>query len=57
MLSSLLMTMTLEELKDKLREVEETDLIDILGVTSDQIVDAFTDLIEDKFDKLEQVVE
>lgn len=51
------MTMTLEELKDKLREVEETDLIDILGVTSDQIVDAFTDLIEDKFDKLEQVVE
>lgn len=57
MLLSPLMTMTLEELKDKLREVEETDLIDILGVTSDQIVDAFTDLIEDKFDKLEQVVE
>ena len=51
------MTMTLVELKEKLAGVEETELIDMLGVTSDQIVEAFEHIIEDKFDKLEQEVE
>jgi hypothetical protein len=44
--------MTLVELKERLKEVEETELIDMLGVTSEDIVEAFTDLIEDKMDKL-----
>lgn len=43
---------TLVELKERLKDIEETDLIDLLGVTSDDIVEAFTDLIEEKMDKL-----
>lgn len=43
---------TLSELFDKLKEEEEVTLIDKLGVTSDEIVDHFQDLIEDKFDEL-----
>lgn len=49
--------MTLVELKDKLAEIEETALIDLLGVTSDQLVDRFEDIIEDKFEQLENQVE
>lgn len=47
--------MTLIDLKEKLSEVEETQLIDLLGLTSSQIVEAFTDLIEEKMDYLEGV--
>lgn len=51
------MTTTLEELKEKLKLVEETILIDMLGLDSEKIVEAFTDIIEDRFDKLEGEVE
>ena len=49
--------MTLEELKEKLSEIEETALVDLLGITSEDIVEAFTDLIDEKFDKLEKEIE
>jgi hypothetical protein len=51
------MTSTLLELKEKLASIEETELIDMLGVTSDQIVEAFEDIIEDKFEQLENQVD
>lgn len=47
--------MTLVELKEKLSGVEETELVDLLGLNSSQIVEAFTDLIEEKMDYLEGV--
>lgn len=47
--------MTLVELKERLSSVEETDLIDLLAVNSAQIVEAFSDLIEEKMDYLEGV--
>lgn len=50
-------SMTLEELKEKLSEIEETALVDLLGITSEDIVEAFTDLIDEKFDKLEKEIE
>jgi hypothetical protein len=36
------------DLIEKLRSLEETALLDLLGITSDQLVDAFLDIIEEK---------
>ncbi len=41
-----------KELLEKLRNTEETLLLELLGITSDDIVDAFLDRIEDKLDYL-----
>ena len=44
--------MTFQELKERLREVEETMLIELLNLNSDDIVDKFSDEIEEQQDKL-----
>jgi hypothetical protein len=51
------MSLTLPELYDKLKEVDELTLLELLEVNSDQIVEAFKDLIDDNADKLEQLFE
>jgi hypothetical protein len=52
------MPLTLEELKEKLAEqIDEITLLDILGITSYDLVERFEDLIEDKFEKLEKEVD
>jgi hypothetical protein len=52
------MPLTLEELKEKLAEqIDEITLLDILGITSYDLVERFEDLIEDKFDKLEKEID
>jgi hypothetical protein len=44
---------TLTELEEKIIEqVSEVDLIDLLGLTTEDLVYAFQDKIEDRFDKL-----
>jgi hypothetical protein len=45
---------TIEELKEKLKRLDEVELLDILGVTSEEIVEAFEYLIEEKQDKLKK---
>lgn len=40
------------ELLERLRQVEETMLVELLGITSDDIVDAFLDLIETRYEYL-----
>ena len=48
----------MHELLNKLKKLEETQLVDMLGLTSEQIVEAFLEVIEDRFDYLyEQVGE
>jgi hypothetical protein len=45
--------LTLQELKEKIIEqVDEVDIIDFLGLTTEDIVNAFEDKIEDKWDKI-----
>lgn len=45
--------LTLQELKEKIIEqVDEVDIIDLLGLTTQDIVNAFEDKIEDKWDKI-----
>jgi hypothetical protein len=45
------------ELLNKLRTTEETALIDLLGLTSDDIVDAFLDRIEEQEEYLQDQLE
>ena len=51
------MALTLEELKQKLAErLDEITLLEILGITSYDIVERFSDLIEDNYDKLHREI-
>lgn len=52
------MVLTLEELKEKVKEqINEVDLLEILEVTSEDLVDRFDDLIEEKYDILLEIVD
>lgn len=48
--------MTLEELKEKLCEFDEVLLLELLGVRSINLVNAFSDLIEERAEQLEKEV-
>jgi len=45
--------MTLYDLAEKLKKMEEVTLMETLEITSEEIVDRFLDRIEEKFDQLE----
>ena len=47
------MPFTLEEIKEELIKVNEVDLLEILGITSEDLVHRFGDIIEDKIEQLE----
>ena len=51
------MALTLNDILDRLRQLDEVELLDILGVNSDMLVDRFADLIEEQLDKLEETVD
>lgn len=44
--------MLLEELKEKLRNVDEIALLEMLNINSDELVKRFADEIEENIDKL-----
>lgn len=46
------MTILFDELKERLKRVEETILLEILNISSEEIVDRFEDIIEDHFEEL-----
>jgi hypothetical protein len=46
--------MTLTELQEKLKEVDEITLMELLNVSSEDLVERFVDVIEDNFDTLVQ---
>jgi hypothetical protein len=52
------MMLTIEELKQKIKErMSEVDLVDLLEITTDELVGAFLDKIEDKFDVLQDLLD
>lgn len=51
------MKLTFVECLERLREVEETTLIDALGVTSEEIVERFKDIIEDRLESIMWMIE
>ena len=46
------MTMTITELFEKLKELDELSILEILNITSEDLVNKFQYEIEDKFDTL-----
>lgn len=46
------MSLTLEELKERLAMLDEITLMELLDIHSDEIVERFEDKIEDNIDKL-----
>jgi hypothetical protein len=50
------MALTLTDIIYRLKQLDELDVVDILGLTTEEICDRFSDLIEDKADLLEQLL-
>jgi hypothetical protein len=46
--------LTFMELKEKLSMLDEVSLLEILNISSQELVDRFEDIIEEKQDKLER---
>ena len=46
------MALTLNDLFDRLKMLEETELLELLNLTSEEIVDRFEDIIEDRFEQI-----
>ena len=42
---------------EELKKVEETELLDLLGITSDQLVEAFQDDIEEEKERYNHYLE
>lgn len=50
------MNLTLAELKEKLMQFDELDLIELLDLTSEDILDRFEDIVEDKYELLKKEI-
>ena len=48
---------TFEELIEKLRRVDEVSLLEMLDIDTDDLIEKFRDVIEDKYNKLLKEVE
>lgn len=51
------MTTTLTELQEKLKRLDEVTLLETLNISSEELVDRFSDIIENKYDELLPQVE
>ncbi len=49
--------MTIPELSEALMQLDEVTLLEVLGITSEDLVERFQDVIEEKADYLERQVE
>ena len=45
-------SLTLQELKERLKRLDELSLLELLDVTSEELVEMFVDRIDDNFDRL-----
>lgn len=51
------MTVTLNDIRDRLKKLDEVTLLEVLEITSEDIVERFDDKIEDKMDYLTEDLE
>ena len=52
-----MITLTLAELIEKLSVLDEVDIVELLDLTSSDILDRFEDVVEDNYDKLIKEIE
>jgi len=50
------MSLTLTDIIYRLKQLDELDIVDILGLTAEDICERFLDVIEEKADVLEQLL-
>jgi hypothetical protein len=50
------MTLTLEEIKERMKRWDEISIIEELSIRSEDIIERFDDIIEDQVDRLEKLV-
>lgn len=50
------MALTFEEVKERLKTFDETTLMELLEISSEDLVDRFDDIIEDNFERYEAEV-
>lgn len=51
------MYLTFNELIERLKQLDEITLVEELGLTSEDLIDRFSDVIESKQDKLKLIVD
>lgn len=51
------MSLTLREILERLKSLDEVELCDILSISSEDIVERFIDVIEEKIEALELTVD
>jgi hypothetical protein len=51
------MALTLTEIQERLKQLDEITLMELLEISSEDLVDRFIDLIEDRADELEEQVD
>ena len=51
------MSLTLPDIMDRLKRLDEVSLLEILNISSEDIVERFADKIEDRADILEEELE
>jgi hypothetical protein len=44
--------LTFKDLKDRLKHLDEVTLLEVLNISSEDLVERFSDFIEDRFDQL-----
>jgi hypothetical protein len=50
------MSLTLEEIKERMKRWDEVSIIEELSIRSEDIVERFDDIIEEQADRLEKLV-
>jgi hypothetical protein len=50
------MTLTLEEIKERMKRWDEISIIEELSIRSEDIIERFDDIIEEQADRLEKLV-
>lgn len=51
------MSLTLPEILERLKRLDETTLLEVLEISSEDILERFVDKVEDRFEELEEDVE
>lgn len=46
--------LTLVDLQDKLKQIDEVSLLEVLDISSEDIVDRFGDKIEERYEELQE---
>ena len=47
------MSLTLRDIMERMAKLDEITLLEVLNISSEEIIERFADKIEDKFDELE----